>query len=221
MLELRMQDPNSSIWQMQLNHSMLSCENKIFVWMWPSLCILETVSTSSRTLCEWCQIGFLRTGMKLFQHFGANVGYNHDDPDMRQWWCYCPWPLKRPLLPSYGMQERRASNWSGRKGGHQPGGDGTMNGAKKQNNEQKAAEKAVKDCSRKRDHTQYRIVVDLYYMLVVFIWDQECKIQGSTCDDCGWPMVDDLWEHGYAGIAAGIKTRFKVLHEMERWMEWP
>jgi len=33
--------------------------------------------------------------------------------------------------------------------GHQPGGDGTMNGGKKQNNEQKAAEKAVKDCSRK------------------------------------------------------------------------
>jgi len=60
-----------------------------------------------------------------------------------------------------------------------------MNGAKKWNNEQKAAEKAVKDCSRKGDHTQYQIVVDLHYMLVVFIWDQECKIQGSTCDDCG------------------------------------
>jgi len=27
-----------------------------------------------------------------------------------------------------------------------------MNGAKKQNNEQKTAEKAVKDCSRKGDH---------------------------------------------------------------------
>jgi len=53
-----------------------------------------------------------------------------------------------------------------------------MNGAKKWNNEQKAAEKAVKDCSRKGEHTQYQIVVDLYYMPVVFF---------------GGPRMQDPW----------------------------
>jgi len=96
MLEL-MQDSKSNIWRMQSNHSMLSCENKTFDWMWSSMWILEAMSTY---YLKSSQIGYLRTGSKdaTISALWINVEWNGNDPDMRQWGCYCPWPLKRPLL---------------------------------------------------------------------------------------------------------------------------
>ena len=62
-----------------------------------------------------------------------------------------------------------------------------MDGAKKWNNEQKAVEKAVKDCSRKGDHTQYQIVVDLHCQwCLIGTKNARFKVQHVM-------IVDGLW----------------------------